>query len=160
MDSQYGHLLKRHVKLHDRVRKGQQLGSMGSNRGMYAAHLHFEMRKELRLGMARMSWPQDNTCYYHPTNFINAHRKLRSSSRLYPIQVNTFAGQGRLGTDPRLKNLQVQVTEKGLDPIEEKGSKEKNSILRNILSKLKREKKETDEDEEALEKMRERLEDP
>ncbi len=155
VDSQYGHLLKRYVKLHDRVRRGQQIGSMGSNRGMYAAHLHFEMRKELRLGMNRSSWPRNNSCYYHPTNFIKSHRKLRSSTKLYPIQVNTFAGQGRLGKDPRLKNLEVPVTESSLRPIEKKGSEEKSSVLRNILSRLRKEK--DDENEEALEKMRRRL---
>ena len=35
VDSQYGHLLKRYVKLHDRVKRGQEIGTMGSNRGMY-----------------------------------------------------------------------------------------------------------------------------
>lgn len=155
VDSQYGHLLKRYVKLHDKVRRGQQIGTLGSNRGMYAAHLHFEMRKELRLGMDRPNWPRDNTCYYHPTNFINAHRKLRSSSKLYPIQVNTFAGQGRLGKDPRLKNLGVTLDDKTLRPLEEKGSKEKSSVLRSILSRLRKERNDSDED--ALERMRRRL---
>lgn len=155
VDSQYGHLLKRYVKLHDRVRRGQQIGSMGSNRGMYAAHLHFEMRKELRLGMNRSSWPRDNSCYYHPTNFISAHRKLRTSSKLYPVLVNTFAGQDRLGTDPRLKDLEVEIAGTGLAAIKKKDSKEKNSVLKNILSKLRHEKDE--ESEEALEEMRRRL---
>ena len=165
VDSQYGHLLKRYVKLHDRVTRGQQIGEMGSNRGMYAAHLHFEMRKELRLGMNRSAWPRDNSCYYHPTNFIKAHRKLRSSSKLYPIPVNTFHGQGKLGTDPRLKDLEVKIAEGASDPIEERKPKEKNSVLKNILSKLRSEKKkersEKDEakrDEQALREMRRRLE--
>ncbi len=147
VDSQYGHLLKRHVKLHDRVKRGQQIGTMGSNRGMYAAHLHFEMRKELRLGMNRSAWPRDNTCYYHPTNFINANRKLRSSSKQYPIPVNTFHGQGQLGKDPRLKGLEVTVATSGLEPLEEKKPKEKNSILRGILSKLR--SQDAKEDSEA-----------
>jgi murein DD-endopeptidase MepM/ murein hydrolase activator NlpD len=157
VDSQYGHLLKRLVKLHDRVRKGQKIGTLGSNRGMYAAHLHFEMRKELRLGMDRTQWPRDNTCYYHPTNFINQHRTLRSSSKLYPIPVNTFAGQGRLGKDPRLKNLEVPLGKDDLKPLEEKGSKEKNSILKRILQRLGRDEEEDGKDEDALRKMRERL---
>lgn len=164
VDSQYGHLLKRYVKLHDRVKRGQQIGEMGSNRGMYAAHLHFEMRKELRLGMNRSAWPRDNSCYYHPTNFIKAHRKLRSSSKVYPIEVNTFHGQGKLGNDPRLKNLEVKIAKEGLDPIEEKKPKEKNSVLKNILSKLrsekdtKEEKAKKEEDPEELKKLQEKKE--
>lgn len=159
VDSQYGHLLKRHVKLYDSVRKGQQIGTMGSNRGMYAAHLHFEMRKELRLGMNRMQWPQNNTCYYDPTKFIEAHRKLRSSSKLYPIPVNTFGVQGRLAEDPRLKDLGVPLKSEDLKPLEAKGSEEKNSILRRILSKLRRDDDEEEKDEDALERLRERLDD-
>ncbi|MGY8687330.1 MAG: M23 family metallopeptidase, partial [Verrucomicrobiales bacterium] len=158
VDSQYGHLLKRHVKLHDRVRRGQQIGEMGSNRGMYAAHLHFEMRKELRLGMNRSAWPRDNSCYYHPTNFIKAHRTLRSTSKLYPIQVNTFHGQGQLGADPRLKDLEVTIAANGLDPIEEKKPKEKNSTLKGILSKLRGKKDKDLEEEDALQKMQDQLE--
>ncbi len=160
VDSQYGHLLKRYVKLYDRVKRGQQIGEMGSNRGMYVAHLHFEMRKELRLGMNRTSWPKDNSCYYHPTNFIKAHRKLRTSSKVYPIVVNTFLGQGELGRDPRLKNLKVYIGKDGLDPIEEKKPKEQNSVLKNILSKLRSEKQQKKEKEsaESLKKMRRRLE--
>ena len=158
VDSQYGHLLKRYVKLHDRVRRGQQIGEMGSNRGMYAAHLHFEMRKELRLGMNRSAWPRDNSCYYNPTRFINAHRSLRSTSSRYPVQVNTFHGQGQLGTDPRLKNLEVTIAANGLDPIEEKKPKEKNSTLKGILSRL-RSKKDDNKEEKALKKMQDKLED-
>ena len=157
VDSQYGHLLKRYVKLHDRVRRGQKIGEMGSNRRMYWSHLHFEMRKELRLGMARSSWPRDNTCYYHPTNFINAHRKLRISSKLYPIEVNTFVGQGQLGADPRLKSLEVNVGENGLPPIGEKKSQEKSVALRDIFAKLRQEQAE--KGESSLEKMLARLED-
>jgi|MDTC01.1.fsa_nt_gb hypothetical protein len=154
VDSQYGHLLKRYVKLHDRVKRGQQIGTMGSNRGIYAAHLHFEMRKELRLGMNRSAWPKDNSCYYHPRNFIKARRRLRSSNKMYPIPVNTFYGQGELGTDPRLKNLQIPLTNNYLKPLEKKKPKEKNSILRNILSDLRSKKT---KDSEALNRMREKL---
>lgn len=142
VDSQYGHLLARHVKLYDRVKRGQQIGTMGSNRGMYPAHLHFEMRKELQLGMARSSWPRDNRCYYSPTQFIQERRTLRSSSRLYPIPVNTFSGQAGLTPDPRLKTLEVPESKGDLQPIDEKKSEESNSILKRILSELKSNRKE------------------
>src|SRR5690606_7673468 len=135
------HLLKRYVKLHERVVRGQQIGTMGSNRGMYPAHLHFEMRKELRLGMDRTKWPRNNSAYYDPTSFIIAHRRLRASNRLYPIPVNTFEGQENLGTDPRLKGLQVPVNERSLRPMEERpDSGVASSTVKEILSEIQKNK--------------------
>ncbi|HUF62872.1 MAG TPA: M23 family metallopeptidase [Verrucomicrobiales bacterium] len=93
VDSLYGHLHKRAVRLHQKVRKGQLIGTIGTAHGRYTAHLHFEMRHELRLGMDRTLWPKDNRCYYSPKKFIAAHRRLTGASRQYPIPVNTFRGQ-------------------------------------------------------------------
>src|SRR5262249_27927625 len=45
VDSLYGHLLERLVKVHQIVERGQLVGKMGGNNGMYPVHLHFEMRK-------------------------------------------------------------------------------------------------------------------
>ena len=44
VDSQYGHLHARIAKVGQVVEKGQLIGTMGGNFGMYAVHLHFEMR--------------------------------------------------------------------------------------------------------------------
>jgi murein DD-endopeptidase MepM/ murein hydrolase activator NlpD len=93
VDSLYGHLHRRAVKLYQKVRKGQLIGTIGTAHGRYAAHLHFEMRHELRLGMHRSLWPRDNSCYYSPRKFIAAHRRLTSSSRQYPVPVDTFRGR-------------------------------------------------------------------
>lgn len=141
VDSQYGHLLKRYVKLYDKVVRGQQIAEMGGNRGMYPVHLHFEMRKELRLGMNRSAWPKDNTCYYDPTDFINAHRKLRDSAKAYPIPVNTFLGQDALATDPRLKTLEVDAKDRA-EPSEadKQAEAKKTSTLREILGQIRRNK--------------------
>ena len=37
-------------KVGDVVKRGQQIGTMGNNRGMYAAHLHFEIRHNIKIG--------------------------------------------------------------------------------------------------------------
>ncbi len=91
VDSLYGHLKVRSVKLGQQVTRGQVVGTMG--RGpyrMYAAHLHFEIRKDLRVGMRRDLYPKTYTTYHSPRTFINAHRRLRLENRLVRIPINTF----------------------------------------------------------------------
>lgn len=101
VDSLYAHLHQRVVKLHDLVERGQLVGTMGGNNGMYFVHLHFEMRKDLRVGMNRSQFPRDNSVYYSPTAFINAHRKLAVDSRKYDVPVNNFAAYGGSIADSR-----------------------------------------------------------
>ncbi len=91
IDSLYGHLKVRSVKVGQQVTRGQVVGTMG--RGpyrMYAAHLHFEIRKDLRVGMRRELYPKTTTTYHSPRTFINAHRRLRLEDRLVRIPINTF----------------------------------------------------------------------
>ena len=102
VDSLYGHLQQRNVKLHQAVERGQQVGTMGSNNGMYYVHLHFEIRKNLRIGMNRSQFARDYSNYYSPTQFINAHRSLQASFQKYEMPVNTFAAYGKsLSADDR-----------------------------------------------------------
>jgi hypothetical protein len=101
VDSQYGHLYQRIAKVGQVVEKGQLVGTMGSNNGMYAVHLHFEMRKNLRIGMNRSQFARDNTNYYSPTDFINKHRVLQTSFQKYPIPTKLFSPYGRSLADAR-----------------------------------------------------------
>lgn len=101
VDSQYGHLHQRIAKVGQVVEKGQLVGTMGSNNGMYAVHLHFEMRKNLRIGMNRSQFARDNTNYYSPTDFINKHRVLPTSFTKYPIPTRLFSPYGRSAADAR-----------------------------------------------------------
>jgi hypothetical protein len=59
------------------------------------------MRKDLRVGMNRSQFPRDNSVYYSPTAFINAHRKLAVDSRKYDVPVNNFAPYGGSLADSR-----------------------------------------------------------
>ena len=95
VDSLYGHLKERNVKLHQIVQRGQQVGTMGSNNGMYYVHLHLEIRKNLNIGMNRSQFARDYSNYYSPTQFINAHRRLSSSFQKIEMPVNTFAAYGK-----------------------------------------------------------------
>ena len=55
VDSLHGHLKVRTVRVGQVVMKGDMVGTIGTGPGrMYAAtHLHFEIRKDLRVGMRR-----------------------------------------------------------------------------------------------------------
>ncbi len=94
VDSLSGHLLERKVKVGQLVEKGQLIGLMGGNNGMYPVHLHFEVRKNLNIGMNRSQFARDYSNYYSPTAFIEAHRHLSADSKRYEIPINTFAPYG------------------------------------------------------------------
>lgn len=75
-DSLYGHLREFSVKVGQTVKRGQQIGTIGNNRGMYAAHLHFEIRHNLNTGMLRDNVPRDFNNWAVPSDFINKYRRL------------------------------------------------------------------------------------
>ena len=89
VDSLYGHLHQIMVREGQQVRRGQQVGTIGNNRGMYDAHLHFEMRKNLQIGMHRNSFARDFSNYWDPTGFIVARPTL-PAGQIVHIPINTF----------------------------------------------------------------------
>lgn len=93
VDALYGHLLDFNVQPGQLVRRGQMIGRMGNNSGMYDAHLHFEMRKNLNVGMYRSSFPRDGSVYWSPTDFIAANRSLLGGGRIASVPVNTFPSE-------------------------------------------------------------------
>ncbi len=95
VDSLYAHLLERKVRVGELVERGQLVGTMGGNNGMYAVHLHFEIRKNLQIGMNRSQFARDYSNYHSPTTFINAHRQLQASFQKVDIPVRTFAAYGK-----------------------------------------------------------------
>ena len=101
MDSLYAHLDSRNVVLNQIVKRGQRIGAIGNNRGMYLAHLHFETRKNLAIGMHRSSFAKTYSNYYSPTSFIRSYRNCKQNNRLYKVPINTFAPYP--GTYPKNK---------------------------------------------------------
>ena len=89
-DSLYGHLDRILVRVGQHLRRGQQLGTIGTGGGLYAAHLHLEIRKDLRVGMARHRFPKDESIYFNPAAFISAHRRLQPSVAVAAVPMNTF----------------------------------------------------------------------
>jgi hypothetical protein len=77
------------------VERGQLIGKMGNNNGMYSAHLHLEVRKNLGIGMNRSKFARDYSNYYSPTVFIQSHRQLAADFKKYEMPVNTFAPYGQ-----------------------------------------------------------------
>lgn len=95
VDSVYAHLDKILVREGKQVLRGQQVGTIGNNRGMYVAHLHFEIRKNIYIGFNQRGFAKDYSNYYAPTSFINPRRKLPGGGRSALVAVNTFNAEGR-----------------------------------------------------------------
>jgi murein DD-endopeptidase MepM/ murein hydrolase activator NlpD len=89
-DSLYGHLLDFSVQEGEQVRRGQKIARIGNNFGMYEAHLHFEMRKNLQIGMFRGSFARDFSNYYTPNEFVAAHRACPNGNHMVSIPINTY----------------------------------------------------------------------
>jgi murein DD-endopeptidase MepM/ murein hydrolase activator NlpD len=90
IDALYGHLDSMLVRPGQRVARGERIGTMGTAHGIYDAHLHFEIRKNLEIGMSRAAFRGDLSNYHDPTQFIAAHRHLETNSANYPVALNTF----------------------------------------------------------------------
>lgn len=93
VDSLYGHLDRRMVRKYQIVKRGQMIGTIGTAHGRYAAHLHFEMRKNIHIGMARQAFARDYSNYFSPRVFISARRKLRAGANVM-VPVDTFKVPG------------------------------------------------------------------
>jgi murein DD-endopeptidase MepM/ murein hydrolase activator NlpD len=104
VDSLYGHLQKILVHRGQTVRRGQQIAAIGNAHGLYDAHLHLEVRKNLAIGMSRDKFAQDLSNYYSPTDFIESHRRLQTTGGSCKIAMNTFTYDSRIQWD-KLRNF-------------------------------------------------------
>ena len=89
-DALYGHLDKIMTSVGKQVKRGDQIGTIGSNRGMYPAHLHLEIRHNLSIGMQRNSVPSNYTNWADPTVFINKYRRLNREWRAVAVPTGTY----------------------------------------------------------------------
>jgi len=93
VDSLYGHLDRILCREGQRVDRGDKVGTIGTAHGQYPAHLHFEMRKDLRVGMYRSMFPRDYRSYFDPTQFVLTHQQTSGGGRVVSVPVNTFPNQ-------------------------------------------------------------------
>jgi murein DD-endopeptidase MepM/ murein hydrolase activator NlpD len=103
VDSLYGHLDKILVHRGQAVKRGQHIAAIGNAHGLYDAHLHLEVRKNIAIGMSRDKFAQDLTNYYEPSEFIASHRHLQSSGASTRVAMNTFTYDSRIPWD-KLRN--------------------------------------------------------
>ena len=73
VQSFYGHVQTILVAPHERVRRGQQIATVGTGGGKYWAHLHFEMR-EFLTPFIGAGYRKDTRGWLAPSAFIQAHR--------------------------------------------------------------------------------------
>jgi murein DD-endopeptidase MepM/ murein hydrolase activator NlpD len=99
VDALYGHLNSMLVRRGQAVTRGQKIATMGTAHGLYDAHLHLEVRKNLEIGMSRAAFAQDFSNYYDPTVFIQAHRHLQAGGGSYRVAMNTFTRDARIRWD-------------------------------------------------------------
>ena len=90
IDALYGHLNTMLVGRGQKVSRGQQIATMGTAHGQYDAHLHFEIRKNLEIGMSRSKFQRDFSNYYDPSQFVASHRHLSGGGANYKVAMNTF----------------------------------------------------------------------
>jgi murein DD-endopeptidase MepM/ murein hydrolase activator NlpD len=90
IDTLNGHLDKIMVSQGQLVKRGQQIGTIGSNSGMYPAHLHFEIRHDISIGMGRSNVPADLVHWADPTQFIDQYRKLNREWRPVTVPTGTY----------------------------------------------------------------------
>lgn len=89
-DTLNGHLHQIMVKSGQEIKRGQQIGTIGTNSGMYPAHLHFEIRHNIHIGMDRNVAPPDTVNWADPTQFINKYRRLNREWRPVPVPTGTY----------------------------------------------------------------------
>jgi murein DD-endopeptidase MepM/ murein hydrolase activator NlpD len=90
IDSLYGHLDKMSVKTGQIIKRGHQVGTIGTNFGMYPAHLHFEIRHNITIGMQRNGVTADLTNWADPTQFINKFRRLNREWGKATVPTGTY----------------------------------------------------------------------
>ncbi len=73
LETVYSHLDRMDVKVGDLVYRGEQIGTIGTAHGRYAAHLHFEMRSFINMAMGP-GYSDDYWGYLDPTHFIERNR--------------------------------------------------------------------------------------
>lgn len=90
IDTLNGHLDKIMVTVGQVIKRGQQIGTIGTNFGMYPAHLHFEIRHDITIGMHRSDAPSDMIHWADPTQFINEHRRMNREWRPVTVPTGTY----------------------------------------------------------------------
>lgn len=86
----YSHLDRIDVKLGQIVKRGDQVGTIGTGNGRYPAHLHFELHFNIDVNCGQQGIPKTPRNYGDPTNFISRYRRLPFENRKARVPVGGF----------------------------------------------------------------------
>lgn len=86
----YSHLDRIDVKLGQLVARGSQVGTIGTNRGMYTAHLHAELHFNVDVNCGHQGVPKKAGNYGHLENFIKHYRRLPRENKFVKIPIGGF----------------------------------------------------------------------
>ena len=77
VESVYAHLNEMYVQFGQPIKKGDLIGTIGDADGKYSAHLHLEIRNQIRMPLGSGYGNNEAGYYVKPTEFINRYRTLR-----------------------------------------------------------------------------------
>ncbi len=86
----YGHLDRIDVKLGQLVRRGDQIGTIGTNHGMFPAHLHSELHFNVLVNCGQQGIPKNAQNYGSMLDFIHRFRRLRPEEKKVKLPIGTF----------------------------------------------------------------------
>jgi murein DD-endopeptidase MepM/ murein hydrolase activator NlpD len=91
----YAQLQEIDVKPGQFVKRGQKIGTVGNANGTYPAHLHWEIRQTVGLGVGPGFDPRRDG-WLNPSEFLAAHRGARTGQALKAkvLAPNERAGWG------------------------------------------------------------------
>lgn len=86
----YAHLNDINVKTGQLVRRGDQVGTIGTNRGMYPAHLHIEMHYNILVNTGHQGVEKNKINYGDLESFIKRFRKLPAETKYVKLPIGCF----------------------------------------------------------------------
>lgn len=86
----YAHLDRIDVKLGQLVKRGDQIGTIGTNRGMFTAHLHAELHFNILVNCGQQGIPKTASNYGNLENFIKHYRRLTPETKLVKLPIGCF----------------------------------------------------------------------
>jgi murein DD-endopeptidase MepM/ murein hydrolase activator NlpD len=93
VEMMYAELNSIEVQAGQLVKRGQKIGTVGTAGGMYPAHLHWELRQTVGLGLGP-GWDTRRDGWLGPSDFIVAHRGPRFQQ---PLLMKVLSDQERPG---------------------------------------------------------------
>lgn len=86
----YSHLDRIDVQLGQIVRRGDQVGTIGTNRGMFPAHLHAELHYNVLANCGQQGIPKNSRNYGDLTEFIERYRRLKPEVKYIKLPIGCF----------------------------------------------------------------------